>query len=276
MTEILATPAVLTPPPDSPLAPAIVPTRPDQSATAADRSVWEDVSVSPRYLAGSGYDASIAMAPLTDGAGWRGWTDELANCHITSPCGRAYLGFMPDDDPEALGLWKAWVRPNHHGTRTWIAAFSNEMPYELMTGFTEYWAEGYRPDDETFAHPDNGRRDGVEQVLTVLRHADWDRDHATRKGSNLERWTAPDGRAGVELRINVRGTAEQELLQNEPRWTVWASHAPYRRPLWDAVFSTGTPTGLIAAFCQALADPAPLTREDHQIPFSCRDLVTRT
>lgn len=51
---------------------------------------------------------------------------------------------------------------------------------------------------------------------------------------------------------------------------------PYHRPLWDAVFSTGTPTGLIAAFCRALADPAPLTREDDQIPRSCRDIVTRT
>ncbi|GAA1215384.1 hypothetical protein GCM10009665_01510 [Kitasatospora nipponensis] len=64
-------------------------------------------------------------------------------------------------------------------------------------------------------------------------------------------------------------------MQGEPRWTIWGAPAPYRRPLWDAVFSTGTPTGLIAAFCRALTDPDPLVREEHQIPWACRATVIR-
>lgn len=85
------------------------------------------------------------MAPLVTDANWHEWSDELANCHVTSPCGRAYLGFLPENNPEPVGLWKAWVRQHHHGARTWMAAFSDQMPYEFMTAFTTYWAEGYTP-----------------------------------------------------------------------------------------------------------------------------------
>ncbi|MDH6580739.1 DUF317 domain-containing protein [Kitasatospora sp. MAP5-34] len=262
------TPATFDAPPDTLPAPPA----PEPVGTL-EREQWE-VHVSPRYLAGSGYESDETMAPLCD-AGWNAWSDELANFHVTSPCGRAYLGFLPESNPEPVGLWKAWVRPHHHGPRTWMAAFSDEMPYEFMRAFTADWAEGYRPDEPTFAHPDDGHRDGIEKVLNVLRDAGWDRDPQTGPGRALERWTAPDGRAGVEVRVHARGSVETEILQGQPRWTIWAAPAPYRRPLWDAVFSSGTPTGLIAAFCRALADPAPLIREDEQIPRACRDLITR-
>ncbi|WP_329562045.1 DUF317 domain-containing protein [Kitasatospora sp. NBC_01266] len=268
MTDTLTADATTTPPPDKPAADPYT----DPAPERADR----EVRVSPRYLAGSGFDTDAAMEPLTGEAGWNAWSDELANCHISSPCGRAYLGFLPEHNPEPVGLWKAWVRPHHHGQRTWMAAFSEDMPYEFIAAFTANWAEGYRPDDPTFAEPDEGHRDGVEKVLTVLRDAGWDRDPSTGPGRTVERWTAPDGRAGVEVRAHTRGDAEHEILHGDARWTVWAAPAPYRRPMWDAVFSTGTPTGLIAAFCRALAESAPLIREDHHIPRPCRDTITRT
>jgi hypothetical protein len=279
MTDRPTDAATCAAPPDSPrhpLTPAVFPAVPDLvTPTTAGREEHE-IDVSPRYLAGAGCALDEAMAPLTDIAGWHRWSDELSNSHLTSPCGRAYLGFLPKPAPELVGLWKAWVRPHHHGARSWMAAFSNQMPYEFMAALTASWAESYNPDDASFASPDDGRREGVAKVLTVLRDAGWDRDPNTVQGSDLERWTAPDGRAGLEIRINAHGNAEHEILREEPRWTVWAAQAPYRSPLWDAVFSTGTPTGLIAAFCRALVHSAPLTREDAQIPRICRDLVTRT
>ncbi|WP_344437724.1 DUF317 domain-containing protein [Kitasatospora nipponensis] len=180
------------------------------------RPEWQEVRVSPRYLAGAGYNSDAAMDPLTGGAGWHAWSDELANHHLTSPCGRAYLGFLPEDHPEPVGLWKAWARPHHHGPRTWLAAFSDEVPYEFIAAFTTDWAEGYRSDDPTFAQPDSGHRDGVEKVLTVLQLAGWDRDPSTGRGRSLERWTAPDGRAGVEVRINARGSAASESCRESP------------------------------------------------------------
>ncbi|MGF1425019.1 DUF317 domain-containing protein [Kitasatospora sp. LaBMicrA B282] len=240
------------------------------------------LSITPRFLAGAGEEedaperplAESVMTPLAD-AGWHVWADEVANMHVTSPCGRAYFGFLPEENPEPVGIWKAWVRPDHYGPRTWMATFSDDLPYEFVRAFTARWAAEYRPDDPAFAEPDDGHRDGIERVLTVLREAGWDRDPTTGIGHAVELWTAPGGLAGLELRVRASGGIEREILGGVARWAVWAAPAPYRRRLWAADFSTSTPTGLIAAFCQAVVDPIPLIREEHQIPRICRDVVTR-
>ncbi|GAA1961858.1 hypothetical protein [Kitasatospora viridis] len=67
--------------------------------------------VTPRYLAGSGYQEPGAVAaPLIADAGWLRWTDAAANVHVTSPCGRGYFGYLPAGAPEPIGLWQAWAR----------------------------------------------------------------------------------------------------------------------------------------------------------------------
>src|SRR5690242_9211891 len=215
----------------------------------AARPAWERL-VTPGYLAGPGTVADDAFNPLTGQAGWQAWSDDLANCHLTSPCGRAYLGFLPEANPEPVGLWKAWARPDHHSPRTWMAAFDDYVPYEYIGAFTSAWAAAYRPDSPRIAGPRTPVGSDSDRILAIARAAGWDLDHATRRtGRVLTRLTAPDGRAAIELRTPVNSRPEDEILNDRAaRWTVWAAPAPYRRPLWEAVFSTATPADLIAAF----------------------------
>ncbi|MGE7434003.1 DUF317 domain-containing protein [Kitasatospora sp. NPDC001175] len=254
------------------------PESPDIAETA---SVYESASrpdgevlVSPRYLAGGGLEADDAFNPLISQAGWHHWVDELANCDLTSPCGRGYLGFLPEPNPEHVGLWKAWVRPSHHGARTWMAAFGDEAPYEFIQAFTTAWAASYNANDDGFAAPGDTDSQAIDKVLRVAGDAGWEHDYFAENG--LKRLTAPDGRAAIELRTWVRNSPEHETLQGYARWTIWAAPAPYRRPVWEATFTTGTPADLVAAFVKALVATDPLMREEHMIPRAAWQHVTRT
>lgn len=230
----------------------------------------QEVKVSPRYLAGGGIETEATFEPLLQ-AGWLGWGDELANHHLTSPCGRAYLGFLPEHNPEPLGLWKAWARPDHHSPRTWIAGFDDHVPYEMVQAFTTAWATSYQPHDPAFAHADRAGADGIKHILSIAGDAGWEPDHFA--DGDLRRLTAPDGRAAIEVRARSLATPEQECAV-QPQWAFWAAPAPYRRPLWEAFFTSATPTSLVAAFTLALVDPDPLVRDPLDIPATCRDRIT--
>jgi hypothetical protein len=70
----------------------------------------------------------------------RGWTlvdTPDANVHCTSPCGRIYLGWLPED-PSAWrreALWTIHVTPAEEDGEPWTQDFGPDVPSHAVAGF---------------------------------------------------------------------------------------------------------------------------------------------
>ncbi|MEW1699029.1 DUF317 domain-containing protein [Streptomyces sp. NPDC093249] len=195
--------------------------------------------VSPGYLAGPG-DPGWVTAALHTSAGWSHGQDPLVpRVILTSPDQKSLLRLEP-----VIG--EPWWRLSHRNGRTgsaWEASFDGATPVELIAAVTD-----------ALSHPDYDERETADSH-TVLVRAGW-----YVSGDDFR---SPDR--------CVRGA--RHLFPGSTDWRVTASLYE-DLPVWNARFSSSTPRVLVAAFLQALADPAPVLRRYEQPVNLVRSQVT--
>ncbi|MFD8916043.1 DUF317 domain-containing protein [Streptomyces sp. NPDC059575] len=224
---------------------------------------YQEVLVSPMYLAGMGATADASLAPV---AHWPHHHLNEGPCQlvVTSPDHRIRIGWFGDD----FEPWKITAAEEAVAAPRWTATFNHVTPPEIVAGLTAALARDYAESD---AYDGNGHflaspslywRDAVRP----LTDAGWTRDGGAELGT--VEIIAPDGQAGVLIDNRRRGADAEtvELWAGPPGWGTRA----------EAVFTRGTPSHLIAATAAVMADSAPVIRERHQIHREMEHLVTLT
>jgi hypothetical protein len=227
-----------------------------------DQRDFQDVLVSPRYLAGSNGSGEAGFAPV---AHWPHHHLDEGPCQllVTSPDQRIRIGWFGDD----FELWKITASREAVSAPRWTATFNHVTPAEIVAGLTSALAHDYAEAD---AYEGNGRFLASPSLywadaVRSLTEAGWRRGAAERGTVEI---VAPDGQAGV-LIDNRRSIWDDETV------TLWAGP-----PGWgtraEAVFTARTPSHLIAATAAAMTDPTPVIRERHQLAREIEHLVTLT
>ncbi|MET7571243.1 DUF317 domain-containing protein [Streptomyces sp. NPDC005492] len=227
-----------------------------------DQNHFENVLVSPRYLAGSNGSGETGFAPV---AHWPHHHLDEGPCQllVTSPDQRIRIGWFGDD----FELWKITASQEAASATRWTATFNHVTPAEIVAGLTSALAHDYAEAD---AYEGNGRFLASPSLywadaVRPLTEAGWRREAAERGTVEI---VAPDGQAGVLIdnRLSAWDDETVTLWAGPPGWGTRA----------EAVFTARTPSHLIAATAAAMTDPAPVIRERHQLAREVQHLVTLT
>ncbi|WP_327175426.1 DUF317 domain-containing protein [Streptomyces sp. NBC_01335] len=222
---------------------------------------YEELLVSPRYLAGVGESGDASFAPI---AHWPHHNLGDAPCQllVTSPDHRIRVGWFGDD----FELWKITASEDALAAPRWTATANHLTPPEIVAGLTAALAHDYaesspfESDVRFLNRPSPYWADAVQPLID----AGWER------GGGAERGTieiiAPDKQAGVVIDNRLHGGDDQtvELWSGPPGWGTRA----------EILFTARTPSHLVAATAAAMADQAPVKRERHQFDHDLAHLVT--
>ncbi|MEU9484530.1 DUF317 domain-containing protein [Streptomyces decoyicus] len=231
--------------------------------TPDNSHLYEEVLVSPMYLAGSNGTGDAGFAPI---AHWPHHYLDDGPCQllVTSPDQRIRIGWFGDD----FELWKITAAEDATSAPRWTATFNHVTPAEIVAGLTTALAHDYA---EAAASNTNGRfltgpLPSWVDTVRPLTDAGWTRDAGAELGT--VEIIAPDDQAGIL--IDKRGSGPYrkavELWAGPPGWGTRA----------EAVFTARTPSHLVAATAAVMADSAPVIRERHQIDRRMEHLVTLT
>ncbi|MFD9206575.1 DUF317 domain-containing protein [Streptomyces sioyaensis] len=230
--------------------------------TPDDPRLYEEVLVSPMYLAGSNGTGDAGFAPV---AHWPHHYLDEGPCQllVTSPDRRIRIGWFGDD----FELWKITAAEDAVSAPRWTATFNHVTPAEIVAGLTTALAHDYAEAD---AYDSNGRFLASPSIwadaVRPLTDAGWKRGVPAEPGT--VEIVAPDGQAGAVIDRFSYGPDDEAV-------TLWAGP-----PGWgtraEAVFTSGTPSHLVAATAAVMADSAPVIRERHQIDRRMEHLVTLT
>lgn len=223
---------------------------------------FEDVLVSPRYLAGSNGSGEEGFAPV---AHWPHHHLNEGPCQllVTSPDQRIRIGWYGDD----FELWKITAAEEAASATRWTATFNHVTPAEIVAGLTTALAHDYAEADpydgngRFLANPSLYWADAVRP----LTDAGWRRETAELGTVEI---IAPDGQAGVLIDKRRSG-------RDDETFTLWAGPRGWGTRA-EAVFTARTPSHLIAATAAAMVDPAPVIRERHHLHHKMEHLVTLT
>lgn len=229
--------------------------------TPDDPSRYQEVLVSPMYLAGSNGAGDAGFAPVSH---WPHHSLGDAPCQllVTSPDHRIRIGWFGDD----FELWKINASEDALSAPRWTATFNHVTPPEIVAGLTTALARDYAEADvyddnaRFLAKPSYGWADAVRPLID----AGWTRDGGAERGT--VEIVASDGQAGILIDNRLSGRDDETV-------TLWAGP-----PGWgtraEAVFTAGTPSHLIAATAAVMAESSPVVRERHQIDRRVEHLVT--
>ncbi|MGX1762245.1 DUF317 domain-containing protein [Streptomyces lydicus] len=233
--------------------------------TAYDPHLFQEVLVSPMYLAGSDGTGEAGFAPV---AHWPHHHLDEGPCQllVTSPDQRIRIGWLGDD----FELWMITAAEDAVSTPRWTATFNHVTPAEIVAGLTTALAHDYAEADaydinaRFLASPSLYWADAIRPLID----AGWTRDAAER---GTVEYSSPDDQAGVLIdnrrhHHSDRDAPTVELWAGPPGWGTRA----------EAVFTGRTPSHLIAATAAAMADSAPVVRERHHIHREMEHLVTLT
>ncbi|MFF8442368.1 DUF317 domain-containing protein [Streptomyces californicus] len=228
-----------------------------------DNYLYQEVLVSPMYLAGTGGTGDPSFEPV---ARWphRYLDDGPCQLVITSPDDRIRIGWYGDD----FELWKITAAEEATSSTRWTATFNHNTPPEIVVGLTTALARDYAEAD---VYDGNGRFLANPSIywadaVRPLTDAGWTRNGGAASGT--VEIVAPDGQAGVLIDNRLyRHDDEAVTLWAGPRG--WGTRA-------EAVFSARTPSHLIAATAATMVDPAPVVRERHHIHREVAHLVSLT
>ncbi|MFB7270736.1 DUF317 domain-containing protein [Streptomyces sp. NPDC056244] len=233
---------------------------------AGRETTYDDVLVSPRYLAGSTGCGDDGFAPLTDHY-WHDMHDEMGNFYATTYDSRLRVAYLPEVSelmPDATALWQIRARTDHTTSPLWTAAFTDETPPEIVAAVTtQLNADVSASTAKAAAHLQ--RNDHPDTVWDVLRAADW---RISVAGWHVEAHS-PDTLVSLAYRPPVRTDGRGVPRDEAWRATIVATPGA-RRALWEADFHSATPAHVVAAFARGLVDPAPLSREQDTVPDACR------
>ncbi|MFF6884611.1 DUF317 domain-containing protein [Streptomyces sp. NPDC012421] len=228
----------------------------------SDPSRFEEVLVSPLYLAGSNGAGDVGFAPV---AHWPHHHLDDGPCQllVTSPDQRIRIGWFGDD----FDLWKITAAEEAVAPPRWTATFNHVTPGEIVAGLTTALAQDYAASDpyenngRFLAAPSLDRADAVRPLLD----AGWRLEPAMRGTVSVR---APDGQAGALIRNDLPPWDDEAV-------TLWAGPRGWGTRA-EAVFTARTPAHLIAATAAAMASSVPVVRERHMIHREVEHLVTLT
>ncbi|MDT3725415.1 DUF317 domain-containing protein [Streptomyces sp. DSM 41972] len=228
----------------------------------SDPSRFEEVLVSPLYLAGSNGAGDVGFAPV---AHWPHHHLDDGPCQllVTSPDQRIRIGWFGDD----FDLWKITAAEEAVAPPRWTATFNHVTPGEIVAGLTTALAQDYAASDP---YENNGRFLAGPSLYWVdavrpLLDAGWRLEPAMRGTVSVR---APDGQAGALIRNDLPPWDDEAV-------TLWAGPRGWGTRA-EAVFTARTPAHLIAATAAAMASSAPVVRERHMIHREVEHLVTLT
>ncbi|WP_433888530.1 DUF317 domain-containing protein [Streptomyces sp. CA-111067] len=220
---------------------------------------WAEYLVTPRYLAGSSGTGDAGFAPV---AHWPHHRLDDGPCQllVTSPDGRIRIGWFGDD----FELWKIGAAEDAVSAPRWTATFNHVTPAEIVAGLTTAlehdYSEATQSEGRFLAGGSLYWADGIQPLID----AGWSPGAAEYGTVEV---LSPDRQAGAF--IDNRHSSSDEAV------TLWAGP-----PGWgtraEAVFSSRTPSHLIAATATTMTDPAPVIREGHAISRSMEHRVTLT
>ncbi|MFJ5875323.1 DUF317 domain-containing protein [Streptomyces sp. NPDC093088] len=231
--------------------------------TSDDPSLYEEILVSPMYLAGSGSSGDAGFAPVSH---WPHHYLDDGPCQlvVTSPDRRIQIGWFGDD----FELWKITAAQEAVAPPHWTATFNHVTPPEIVAGLTTALAQDYAASDP---YENNGRfltnpSTYWADAVRPLTDAGWKQDGGAELGT--VEIIAPDGQAGVLIN-NRRSGWDDETF------TLWAGPRGWGTRA-EATFTARTPSHLIAATAAVMASSAPVLRERHMIHHEVEHLVTLT
>ncbi|MFD7130587.1 DUF317 domain-containing protein [Streptomyces sp. NPDC059894] len=225
--------------------------------------LYQEVLVSPMYLAGTGGTGEAGFAPV---AHWPHHHLDEGPCQlvVTSPDHRIRIGWFGDD----FELWKITAAEESVAAPRWTATFNQVTPPEIVAGLTTALARDYAESDAYDANARFLARPSYRWADAVrpLTDAGWTRDGGAESGT--VEIVAPDGQAGILIDNRLSGWDDETV-------TLWAGPLGWGTRA-EAVFTAGTPSHLIAATAAVMAESAPVVRERHQIDRRVEHLVTLT
>ncbi len=214
-----------------------------------------EVYVTPRYLAGTRWTGDPALAPLLE-LGWPHHHDELGNFYISSPDQTLRVGYLPEG--ENFGLWRIAAAPDPFAIPAWSGWFSDQAPEEIVHDLLTALAQDYQDDDQRHL---TGPRQTVH-AYAPLAEAGW----RARFDGRIANITAPDAFARLSFHPRAADIREQIVTRTEITQAWWLAAGCDTTADWQATFTLGTPTHLLAAVTAAMANPAPVLRHPDQIP----------
>ncbi|MEV7122896.1 DUF317 domain-containing protein [Kitasatospora griseola] len=213
-----------------------------------ERQDWAEpskaVTVGPRHFISAVPDSERLVAEFLTDRGWQRPRDD----RLTRPCGRLGVHLPRGPRPE----WTVWGAQHRGAQVAWTLTVQPWLPTELLAAtITE--AEAVLEEA-----PPQEREPFVRGVLALglipLARAGWTDDVHPRGSVSFR---PPGGFANAVVAV----PSSLRELRGKPAATV-SSYGP--NSYWDAKFSAGTPSRVLAAFSRELADPEPLLRNaDH-------------
>ncbi|MFF6772754.1 DUF317 domain-containing protein [Streptomyces sp. NPDC012637] len=219
----------------------------------------QTVKVLPRHLAGPGPASPHTAWPFPFDKDWSLHQPEEGTAFATSPCLRLWTSLVLEPDKPRKGTWTIAANRVPFGPAAWQITLDASTPVELLhdlhTELLDLYLED-RHSDRDWLYED---ATAPYEAYAPLFARGW--SHQVKTGGT-QIFLAPDGLGGVRHRYATTGS-------DGPTWTAWGGYPS--EPHWQARFSFGTPTTLVAAFTASLISTEPFHRAAKDVPFHTRD-----
>ncbi|MFD6989347.1 DUF317 domain-containing protein [Streptomyces sp. NPDC059943] len=219
----------------------------------------QTVRVLPRHLAGPGLTDPRTAWPFPFDEDWPFHRVEQGPAAAASPCLRLWTTFVPEPDKLGQGTWTTSASRVPSDRVAWRITFDATTPVEMLHDVHAELFDLYLED----LHSDRNHLFGdmtpaAYEAYAPLFAQGWGHSVKTDGTQTFLSW---DGLGGVRHQYAATGSGV-------PEWMAWGGHLS--EPLWQARFSTGTPTALVAAFTASFISTEPVLRTVEDIPTQSR------
>ncbi|WP_086832250.1 DUF317 domain-containing protein [Streptomyces sp. NRRL B-24572] len=218
----------------------------------------QSVKVLPRHLAGPGPASPRTAWPFPFDKDWSLHQPEEGTAFATRPCLRLWTRLALEPDKPCKGTWTIAANRVPFGPVAWQITLDATTPVELLhdlhTELLDLYLED-RHSDRDWLYEDET---APYEAYAPLFARGW--SHSV-KTDGTQTFLAPDGLGGVLHRYATTGS-------DGPTWRAWGGYPS--EPHWQARFSFGTPTTLVAAFTASLISTEPVHRTAQDVPFHTR------
>lgn len=218
----------------------------------------QTVKVLPRHLAGPGPADPRTAWPFPFDEDWTLHRSENGTAFAVSPCLRLWTHLHPEPGTSRQGTWTIAANRVPFGPAAWHATFDATTPVELLrdvhTELLDLYLEDLHSDRD---HLYGDTTPAYEAYAPLFAHG---RGHSV-KTDGTQTFLSGEGLGGVRHQYATTGS-------DGPAWRAWGGYLS--EPLWQARFSPGTPTALVAAFTASLISTEPVNRTVEDIPTQSR------
>lgn len=214
------------------------------------------MKVLPRRLAGPGPASPRAAWPFPFDEDWSLHQPEVWTAFAASPCLRLWTSLAPESDKSSKRQWTTTANRFPFGPPAWQITLDATTPVELLHDVHTELLDLHldRHSDRDWLYEDET---APYEAYVPLFARGWSHDVKT---DGTQTFRAPEGLGGVRHRY---ANGSDGLA-----WTAWGGYQS--DPHWQARFSFGTPTKLVAAFTASLISTEPVHRTAKVVPLLTR------